>query len=92
METISAKKVNGTYVGDKSQLNCYKNSEILTDVRVDTPLHAYLLGKFVDRFVYRQTFIIRSYQIGPQKTATMETLMNLLQVCYLYCLVPFKLH
>ncbi|KAJ6764250.1 ACYL-[ACYL-CARRIER-PROTEIN] HYDROLASE [Salix koriyanagi] len=32
-----------------------------------------------DRLVYRQTFSIRSYEIGPDKTATMETLMNLLQ-------------
>lgn len=48
---------------------------------VDAPLHAVLLGRFVEeRFVYRQTFIIRSYEIGPDKTATMETLMNLLQV------------
>ncbi|KAL1541806.1 palmitoyl-acyl carrier protein thioesterase, chloroplastic-like [Salvia divinorum] len=41
----------------------------------------YLLGGFVaeDRFVYRQTFVIRSYETGPDKTATMETLMNLLQ-------------
>uniref|UniRef100_A0A6V7QTC0 Acyl-[acyl-carrier-protein] hydrolase n=1 Tax=Ananas comosus var. bracteatus TaxID=296719 RepID=A0A6V7QTC0_ANACO len=41
---------------------------------------AFKLGKFVEeRFVYRQTFVIRSYEIGPDKTATMETLMNLLQ-------------
>lgn len=41
----------------------------------------YLLGGFAeDRFVYRQSFVIRSYEIGPDKTATMETLMNLLQV------------
>lgn len=40
----------------------------------------YLVGRFVeDRFVYRQSFVIRSYEIGPDKTATMETLMNLLQ-------------
>ncbi|XP_042503814.1 palmitoyl-acyl carrier protein thioesterase, chloroplastic-like [Macadamia integrifolia] len=47
---------------------------------MDLPSHAFKLGRFVeDRFVYRQTFIIRSYEIGPDKTATMETLMNLLQ-------------
>lgn len=39
------------------------------------------LGKFVERkLVYRQQFVIRSYEIGPDRTATMETLMNLLQV------------
>jgi fatty acyl-ACP thioesterase B len=42
------------------------------------------LGKFVEgRLVYRQRFVIRSYEIGPDRTATMETLMNLLQVCTL---------
>ncbi|TVT97621.1 hypothetical protein EJB05_29921 [Eragrostis curvula] len=41
---------------------------------------AFLLGKFVERrLVYRQQFVIRSYEIGPDRTATMETLMNLLQ-------------
>ncbi|XP_057804830.1 palmitoyl-acyl carrier protein thioesterase, chloroplastic-like isoform X2 [Salvia miltiorrhiza] len=40
----------------------------------------YLLGGFAEeRFVYRQRFVIRSYEIGADKTATMETLMNLLQ-------------
>ncbi|CAL0305186.1 unnamed protein product [Lupinus luteus] len=39
-----------------------------------------LRGRFVEgRFVYRQIFAIRSYEIGPDKTATMETLMNFLQ-------------
>lgn len=42
---------------------------------------AFGLGKFVERrLVYRQQFVIRSYEIGPDRTATMETLMNLLQV------------
>ncbi|KAM0898943.1 hypothetical protein ACQ4PT_021597 [Festuca glaucescens] len=41
---------------------------------------AFRLGKFVEgRLVYRQRFVIRSYEIGPDRTATMETLMNLLQ-------------
>lgn len=49
--------------------------------------HAYRLGRFVEeRYVYRQTFVIRSHEIGPDETATMETLMNLLQV--LNCLLP----
>ena len=42
---------------------------------------AFRLGKFVEgRLVYRQQFVIRSYEIGPDRTATMETIMNLLQV------------
>ncbi|PKA63803.1 Palmitoyl-acyl carrier protein thioesterase, chloroplastic [Apostasia shenzhenica] len=43
-------------------------------------MNVFKLGGFIEkRFVYRQTFVIRSYEIGPDKTATMETLMNLLQ-------------
>ncbi|PON77252.1 hypothetical protein PanWU01x14_028710 [Parasponia andersonii] len=84
-DIINAKEVNRTYLGDKSPLKGQKSSEILTDASVDTHRHAYLLGKFVDGSVYRQTFIIRSYETGPDKTATMETLMNLLQVGYFYC-------
>lgn len=46
----------------------------------DCSIHNYKLGRFVEgKSVYRQTFVIRSYEIGPDKTATMETLMNLLQ-------------
>ncbi|XP_043725027.1 palmitoyl-acyl carrier protein thioesterase, chloroplastic-like isoform X1 [Telopea speciosissima] len=61
------RRVNGIKVGKRGGV-------------VDVPIHAFKLGRFVeDRFVYRQTFIIRSYEIGPDKTATMETLMNLLQ-------------
>lgn len=42
---------------------------------------AFRLGTFVEgSLVYRQQFVIRSYEIGPDRTATMETLMNLLQV------------
>lgn len=76
VETINGKKVNGIHSGENVLSPSLKN------VNVDTPLNAYLLGKFADqeRFVYRQTFIIRSYETGPDKTATMETLMNLLQV------------
>lgn len=29
---------------------------------------------------YRQTVVIRSYEVGPDKTATVESVMNLLQV------------
>ena len=29
---------------------------------------------------YRQTVVIRSYEVGPDKTATLESILNLLQV------------
>lgn len=80
VDTINGRKVNGTYVGEAAIIG-NKISEPHKESGVDAPLHAILLGRFVEeRFVYRQTFIIRSYEIGPDKTATMETLMNLLQV------------
>lgn len=38
------------------------------------------LGRFVeDGFVFRQNFAIRSYEVGADKTASIETLMNHLQ-------------
>ena len=64
-DMINGKKLNGIHAG-----------------KMISSTDACMLGKFVEeRFVYRQTFVIRSYEIGPDKTATMETLMNLLQVC-----------
>ena len=39
------------------------------------------LGRIVqDGFVFRQNFSIRSYEIGADRTASIETLMNHLQV------------
>lgn len=83
IDTINGRKFNiGINGGDHpAPFLGNKNSESAKESGVDAPFHAVLLGRFVeDRFVYRQTFIIRSYEIGPDKTATMETLMNLLQV------------
>ncbi|CAM8926074.1 unnamed protein product [Rhodiola kirilowii] len=76
VDVINGKKVNGVYVGEASNL-----AKIAPGLVKDVPeMNSYLMGRFVkDRFIYRQTFIIRSYEIGPDKTATMETLMNLLQ-------------
>ncbi|KAL5791529.1 hypothetical protein ACOSP7_000123 [Xanthoceras sorbifolium] len=85
VEMINGKKVNGIYVNEAPQTGKAKvdhNKLVLEEnyIPVDSPLHACLHGSFVeDRFVYRQIFVIRSYEIGPDKTATMETLMNLLQ-------------
>ncbi|KAJ7957218.1 Acyl-[acyl-carrier-protein] hydrolase [Quillaja saponaria] len=77
VDMINGKKVNGIYLGE-SQVTATKliNIEAGADAAINGSLH----GRFVEnRFVYRQTFVIRSYEIGPDKTATMETLMNLLQ-------------
>ncbi|XP_071722538.1 palmitoyl-acyl carrier protein thioesterase, chloroplastic-like [Rutidosis leptorrhynchoides] len=65
------KLLNGAYID---------HDIVIQQDRLDDPLQTCLLGKFVEgKHVYRQTFIIRSYEIGPDKTATMETWMNLLQ-------------
>ncbi|OMO59420.1 Acyl-ACP thioesterase [Corchorus capsularis] len=40
----------------------------------------YRQGLIIERGVgYRQTVVIRSYEVGPEKTATLESLLNLLQ-------------
>uniref|UniRef100_A0A7N0UJA2 Acyl-[acyl-carrier-protein] hydrolase n=1 Tax=Kalanchoe fedtschenkoi TaxID=63787 RepID=A0A7N0UJA2_KALFE len=76
VDMINGKKVNGVHLGEATNL-----ARISSGMVKDVPeMNSYLMGRFVeDRFIYRQTFIIRSYEIGPDKTATMETLMNLLQ-------------
>ncbi|XP_022737356.1 palmitoyl-acyl carrier protein thioesterase, chloroplastic-like [Durio zibethinus] len=80
LDMINGKKINGISV-DESLVTGKKNTRLMIKENVpDKQGHASLVGKFVeDRHVYRQNFIIRSYEIGPDKTATMETLMNLLQ-------------
>lgn len=71
VDSINGRKVNGALVDEKP----------LLEQRNHTTKKGDLLGRFVeDCFVYRQLFVVRSYEIGPDKTATMETLMNLLQV------------
>lgn len=77
IDVIEGKKINGVSLGDESYID-FKKNEVVNDE--EDPLQGCMLGKFIEgRYVYRQTFIIRSYEIGPDKTATMETLMNLLQ-------------
>ncbi|KAK8952366.1 hypothetical protein KSP39_PZI003946 [Platanthera zijinensis] len=74
--TANGRKVNGAVVRRREAVS----SSLEVEGAGEEALNAFKLGKFVEeRFVYRQTFVIRSYEIGPDKTATMETLMNLLQ-------------
>lgn len=80
---INGKKINGVYINEAPLYNAATSNpdKLVKECGAHSLPHACLVGRFVDdRFVYRQTFIIRSYEIGPDKTATMETLMNLLQV------------
>lgn len=51
--------------------------------RPDMLMDAFGLGRIVhDGFVFRQNFPIRSYEIGADRTASIETLMNHLQVIF----------
>ncbi|XP_051113156.1 palmitoyl-acyl carrier protein thioesterase, chloroplastic-like [Andrographis paniculata] len=76
---VAGKKVNGVNRGDLF-LEQRSNELVIGGGDGNLVDNEYLLGRFVeDRFVFRQSFVIRSYEIGPDKTATMETLMNLLQ-------------
>jgi len=38
-----------------------------------------------DGLSYKEKFIVRSYEVGINKTATVETIANLLQVLILIC-------
>lgn len=50
--------------------------------RPDMLVDPFGMGKIVqDGLVFRQNFSIRSYEIGADRTASIETLMNHLQVC-----------
>ncbi|XP_022993287.1 palmitoyl-acyl carrier protein thioesterase, chloroplastic-like [Cucurbita maxima] len=55
------------------------------DVRQKIPTKKQLVDPYRQGLIieggvgYRQTVVIRSYEVGPDKTATMESLMNLLQ-------------
>lgn len=55
--------------------------------RLDELTDTFGLGKIVqDGFVFRQNFPIRSYEIGADRTASVETFMNHLQVIDNLCL------
>ena len=58
--------------------------------RPDMLIDPFGLGRIVqDGLVFRQNFSIRSYEIGADRTASIETLMNHLQVLYDISLVLF---
>ncbi|CAK9220983.1 unnamed protein product [Sphagnum troendelagicum] len=45
--------------------------------KTEVPVDALRQGRLVEgKLVYRQTFVIRSYEVGADKTASVETLMN----------------
>lgn len=63
--------------------NLYINKQ---EIRQNIPTKKQLVDPFRQGLIieggvgYRQTIVIRSYEVGPDKTATIETILNLLQV------------
>ncbi|XP_072970862.1 palmitoyl-acyl carrier protein thioesterase, chloroplastic-like [Typha angustifolia] len=78
VDRINGRKANGVVVNGSEPPLCWRKGG--EDEGGVMSVNDFKVGQFVEeRFVYRQVFVIRSYEIGPDKTATMETLMNLLQ-------------
>ncbi|KAG6522609.1 palmitoyl-acyl carrier protein thioesterase, chloroplastic-like [Zingiber officinale] len=78
-DRVHGSKMNEVVHGIEASLTMGNGTAVLQDDDGGV-MHTYRLGRFVEeRYVYRQTFVIRSHEIGPDETATMETLMNLLQ-------------
>lgn len=76
MDTANRVNVNGIHVAEAPLQGGNLAKESATDEATVTSLR----GRFVEgKYVFRQIFVIRSYEIGPDRTATMETLMNFLQ-------------
>lgn len=49
--------------------------------KTEVPVDVFRQGRLVEsRLVYGQTFVIRSYEIGADRTASIETMMNHFQV------------
>lgn len=63
---------NGHIVGDQFRQNIPTKKQFVDPYRQ---------GLIIEEGVgYRQTVVIRSYEVGPDKTATLESILNLLQV------------
>lgn len=81
VDTVNGRKVNGVGVTPLVPKGTESMNQTAGNGGGGGGSAAWLTGGFVEnRSVYRQNFLIRSYEIGPDRTATMETLMNLLQV------------
>ncbi|RDX89777.1 Palmitoyl-acyl carrier protein thioesterase, chloroplastic [Mucuna pruriens] len=76
MDTTNRVTVNGIHVAEAP----LQAGKLAKESAADEAIVTSLRGRFVEgKLVYRQIFFIKSYEIGPDKTITMETLMNFLQ-------------
>lgn len=64
-----------------------KNDSLTAEqIRQNIPTKKQLVDPFRQGLIieggvgYRQTVVVRSYEVGPDKTATLESILNLLQV------------
>lgn len=60
--------------GDGLQLQIRAEEDVLVAA---PPLKS---GRLIDKLLYREKFVIRCYEVGTNRTASMETMANLLQV------------
>lgn len=64
-----------------------KQRRLTVDVHKPVELDTLRRGKLVENdLVYRQTFVIRSYEAGFDKIASIETISNLFQAKYFHLL------
>lgn len=66
---------SGSWDGGGEELN---RQNIPTEKQTVDPFRQALIVEGGVR--YQQTLVVRSYEVGPDKTATLETVLNLLQV------------
>ncbi|KAI8023969.1 hypothetical protein LOK49_LG03G00882 [Camellia lanceoleosa] len=73
--------VSTTVVAPGAANGCIPREQIRQNIPTKKQFEdPYRQGLMVEEGVgYRQTVVIRSYEVGPDKTATMETILNLLQ-------------
>lgn len=68
---VASIAVNGTILEEQTRQNIPTKKQF-----VDPYRQGLIVGEGVG---YRQTVVIRSYEVGPDKTATIESILNLLQ-------------
>lgn len=86
-------------VASTSVASVTKNNSVIDDlqIRQNIPtkkqfIDPYRQGLIIESGVgYRQTVVIRSYEVGPDKTATLESILNLLQVIQFYFIELYML-
>lgn len=81
------KSKNGHHVATKTSLTSCDETLYnipMTQIRQNIPTKKQLVDTYRQGVIvegaYRQTVVIRSYEVGPDKVATIESILNLLQV------------